>query len=123
MNEEEVNIAEYLNVIKKRIKFVVSIFISFVVISIIYVLIAKKMYISDASILPSFEESRIGTLGPLSGLVSNLGLTNPPTKSNSQLYPEIFRSRPIIFSLLEKRFKNFDSNKDEILLDILKIDE
>ncbi len=122
MNDEEVNIIEYLSIIKKRIKLVIIVFLSFVIFSIIYALIAKKTYISDASILPSFEESRTASFGAFSGLASNLGLSNLPSKSNSQLYPEIFRSRPIIFSLLEKSFKNFDNN-NETLLDLLKIEE
>jgi len=123
LDKEEISIAEYMKIVRKRIKFITTVVLSFVVLSIFYSFIAKKMYISDASILPSLEEERTTSLGALGGLASNFGLADFQNKNNSQLYPDIFKSRPIIFSLLEKNFKDPQNNNSKSLLDLLEIEE
>jgi len=118
--EEEIDLFEYLSIIKKRIKFVIVVFFIAVILSLIYSFVAKKKYVADASVLPSFEEEREPSLGTFTGLAASLGFANFQTKSSSELYPKILESRPIIYSLLEKQFRDTKNNNNALLLDLIK---
>ena len=119
--EEEIDIVEYYSVIRRRIKLISAVFSLFLFFAIIYAFIAAKIYTADASIHPSLEEEQTPNLGALSGLASNFGLANLPSKSTSDLYPEILKSRPVIHTLLKAEVENPKTGKRELILDLLDI--
>ncbi|MFC1557958.1 Wzz/FepE/Etk N-terminal domain-containing protein [candidate division KSB1 bacterium] len=119
--EEEIDIVEYYSVIRKRIRLVLTVFSLFIFLAIIYSFTTAKIYTADASIHPSFEEEQAPNLGALGGLASNFGLPNLQSKSTSDLYPEILKSRPVIHTLLKTEVENPETGKRELILDLLNI--
>lgn len=121
MKDADIDILEYYYIIKKRIKIVIEVFSLFLILALIYAFLAPKTYVADASIYPSLEEEKTTNLSALGGLATNLGIANLQSKNMSDLYPEILKSRPLIYSLLQKEIENPETSKHEMVMDLLDV--
>jgi len=80
--DDEINLLDYLNVIKKRKNLIVIIVVVCVVIAVIYSLLATRIYQSKAVIMPVAQQSE---QGGMSAIAAQFGLSTPSTSNVSEL--------------------------------------
>lgn len=120
-HNKEQDIFFYLRILYKHRYYIANISAIFVVISIIYVFVAPPIFTSYVTILPTYESEQTAQLSYLRNLAGQFGITQMPVKNVSELFPDIIKSRKLIYSVLQKRFYFQDDSLS--LLDILKIQD
>lgn len=111
----------YWNIIVKQWKLLITICCVVTVGAVLYALLSPPVYTASASILPTRESSNLGQFRSLSGLMGNLGMSNPISERTSDLYPTMLKSESLLFPLLQTEFQEPAGEIRKILLDWLRI--
>jgi len=96
--DDEINLLDYLNVIKKRKNLIVIIVVVCVVIAVIYSLLATRIYQSKAVIMPVAQQSE---QGGMSAIAAQFGLSAPSTSNVSELI-NLLKSNILIEKVIKK---------------------
>lgn len=111
----------YWNIIVKQWKLLITICSVVTIGAVLYALLSPPVYTASASILPTRESSNLGQFRSLSGLMGNLGISNPISERTSDLYPTMLKSESLLFPLLQTEFQEPAGEIRKILLDWLRI--
>lgn len=111
----------YWNIIIKQWKLLIAICGVVTIGAVLYAFLAPPVYTASASILPTRESNNLGQLRSLSGLMGNLGISNPISERTSDLYPTMLKSESLLFPLLQTEFQEPATEIRKILLDWLQI--
>jgi len=113
------DILYYLKILLKHKYFIIAITAVITIIAIIYVLVTPPIYSSYVTLLPTYESDQAAQLSYLKNIAGQFGGAQFPVKNISELFPEIAKSRNVLYPVLEKNF-NFQGERKK-LLDILNI--
>ncbi len=96
--DDEINLLDYLNVIKKRRNIIIIIVVVCVVIAVIYSLLQTNIYQSKAVIMSVAQQSE---QGGMSAIAAQFGLSAPSTSNVSELI-NLLRSNILIERVIKK---------------------
>lgn len=121
IKEQEIDLIKFFLLFKnewKAISFIVGFFL---IIGLIYALLATPWYKAEVKIMPSIGQGVHGlrqysNIAALAGI--NLG---GEVYSNYYLYPEIIKSNFILDRILRKKFKNITYNKPKPIIKFLDV--
>lgn len=120
-NNKDEDIFFYLKILYNHRYFIALISALFVIVSVIYVFVTPPIFTSYVTILPTYESEQTAQLSYLRNLAGQFGIAQMPVKNVSELFPDIIKSRKIIYTILQKRFEFKGDSLS--LIEIMKIDE
>jgi uncharacterized protein involved in exopolysaccharide biosynthesis len=118
--ENKLDIFELFSTIWAKRKFVIIVATVFTMLAIGYSFILTPTYLSETSILPDTENSKLGGLAELASLA---GVSMPGEMVMIKLYPDMMKSETVLRYVIDKKYNSILYDKPVNLYEYFKIEE